>query len=438
MARGWTALSRWRGALASDPMENANDEPLEAVRHVAGKSSWDALSELVPSAADVPLRDALKNWVLALLLARIGRQEEVDWAQAASDPKADYRGDRPRFVSWREAWRGVVSATTIGDASLWLDAAAQMGPSLAPPARKRSARRLEAARRMGFAHPWDIVAPVGRAGLRQAASRLLDATEDLSLAVWRQSSGRPRGAPSVVHDAVAREAGEGWPARLTPRWVDDLFGPMARGRTIDMPALPATLGASSFVRGLRSFGYALRIGASPGSMPFALTRYSTFLAAHRLGLVLASLALEPDWQVRALGVGRRVAQAQSRVLARTALLEARTEAARLILGDDAEPAPREAFDELGVRLFQAPLDARLRGAWPAPRDDEPARLVALLQSRTFADRLRDVFDADWYRNPRAWSHLHGLAAIPDSEPADAETLNEQIAAWVRFFEGALG
>ncbi|MDP9150574.1 MAG: hypothetical protein M3O36_11625, partial [Myxococcota bacterium] len=129
---------------------------------------------------------------------------------------------------------------------------------------------------------------------------------------------------------------------------------------------------------------------------------------------------------------------QTRVLARTALLEVRLQAARLLLGDDAEPAPRAAFDELGVRLFLAPLDARLRGAWPTARDDEPGRLVALLQSRGFADGLRDTFDIDWYRNPRAWSHLHGLAAVPENEPADHKTLDRQLATWLRFFEEALG
>ncbi|MDP9034108.1 MAG: hypothetical protein M3O50_04835 [Myxococcota bacterium] len=437
VALGWTAVSRWRHALVHDG-EEVDAEPLQSVRHIAGKSTFEALADFAASASDLPLRDALKRWVFALLLARIGREDEVAWARAASEKGAHYRGNSPRSASWRDAWRGVVSARTTNDASQWLDAAAQSGPRLAGVARARSSRRLEVGRRMGFAHPWDAVTPVRHVRLRQLASQLLDVTEDLFLATWRGELEGRTGAARVLHAAVARDAGEGWPARLTSQWLRDTVGPMTGGRAIDLPPLPRALGASSFMRALRSFGYALRVSAAPRSMPFALARDPSFVSEHRLGFVIAMLALDPQWQARTLGVGARVAHTQCRVLARTALLDIRLQAMRVLLGDDAELAPRADFDELGVRLFFAPLDARLRGAWPTAREDEPGRLVALLQSRGFADRLRDTFDVDWYRNPRAWSHLDGLAAVPENEPADGDTLEGQIAACLRFFEGLLG
>ena len=126
------------------------------------------------------------------------------------------------------------------------------------------------------------------------------------------------------------------------------------------------------------------------------------------------------------------------MVARTALLDARTRAARVLLGDDAAPAPRDLFDELGTRLVGASLDPRLRGAWPAARDDEPARLVALLEARAFAATLRERFDVDWWRNPRAWAHLRAVSAVPAREPVDAAALPVEADALARAFEAALG
>jgi hypothetical protein len=148
--------------------------------------------------------------------------------------------------------------------------------------------------------------------------------------------------------------------------------------------------------------------------------------------------VDVEWQVRVLALGRRTALRQARILARTALLDARLHAARLLLAGDAGPVPRDLFDELGHRLFGLPLDARLRGAWPAARDDEPARFVALVEARPFTDALRDRFDVDWFRNPRAWAHVRAISAVPAAEPHDPKTLDPGVERLARAFEGALG
>jgi hypothetical protein len=437
VARGWRALSQWRSALAHDP-DGADEDPLEPVRHVAGKSMLDALSKLVPSAADAPLRDGLKRWVFALIQARIGRSDEVAWALAASHRGAPYGGDRPRQVSWREAWRGVAAARSVGEAALWLDAAAHGGPALAEVGHKRASRRVELAHRLGVDHPWAPLAPIAPAALLGAASRLLDATEELSRAEWKDSMRGEAVPAAVLHAAVGRDAGEGWPAHLTARWLEDVFGGAFRGLRVELPPLPAAVGATSFARALYALGVAVRIAAASLSRPFAVACEPAFVGAHRFGFVFGALTANAQWQGRALGVGRRVAQAQSRVLARSALLDARLHATRLILGDDAAPAPRDRFDELGTRLFGRGLDPRLRGAWPAAREDEPARFVALLQSREFARQLRDQFDSDWYRNPRAWAHLQALGAAPAHESIGASALTAHVDELAREFEGVLG
>lgn len=438
VARAASALARWRTKLARAPEEHAAEDVIEPYRHVAGKSTWDALRALLPGAGETPLRDALVPWVGVLTVARVGREDDVAQARASAEAKARFAGDPPRLASWRQAWRGVVAAKTPAEARLWLEAAADVGPAVASAANEAAARRVEVARRLGLSNPWELLGAGEPRSLRAAAWQLLDATEDLALAVRKEALRAPVHAAEVIHLAVGREAGHGWPARLAPRWIEEVFGPGLSGLRIDLPPLPEALGAASFARALGALGFAVRIAAAPAGAPFSIAREPGSRAAHRLAAVFAGLAADAEWQARALGVGRRTALRQARVLARTALIDSRLAAARLLLGDDASPAPRDLFDELGPRLFGSALDARLRGAWPGVRLDEPARFLARIESRARGRALREGFDVDWYRNPRAWSHIRAASAVPAHEPVDDQVLSSEVDSLARGFEEALG
>jgi hypothetical protein len=436
VARAAKALARWRTLLGDHPEEAVDEDPFEGVRRVAGKSTWDRLGELSSSAGDESLRVALRRWVLALVQARIGGVDDLAWAREAAVPRGRFEGERPRQVSWRDAWRGVALAKTAAETRSWLEAAAGAAPSLAPVRALRGARRVELARRMGLSHPWEPAA-VGLVPLRASASRFLERTDDLSRAVWRESLGAEPAMAAILHAAAAREAGDGWPARLTPRWLEEQFGAAARGLVLELPALPQTIGAASFARGLALFGYAFRVASAQGAMPFALACDPWFVAAHRLAFVFGALAADAEFFLRALGVGRRTADAQARVLARTLLFEARVSAARVLLGGD-ESAARDAFDDIGSRLFGSAIDRRFHGVWPAARVDEPARWLALLLAPGLRESLRDHFDTDWFRNPRAWAELRAHGAGPAFEAVDEGTLGSSGEALVRSFERALG
>jgi hypothetical protein len=438
VARGVGLLARWRADLARDPEGAAGLEPLESVRRVTGKSAYDALGDLAVSAVDGPQRDGLRAWVVALLLARVVRDDDVAWAREANDPRGKYAGDPPERVTWKTAWRSLPAARTAGDARLWFDAACEVAPRLAGVARERAAKRLEAARRLGLAHPWDALVPGRHAELRAAAEKLLRSTDDLAAAVMRSVVREGGGPAAVIHSAVGRDAGEGWPGRLTARWVDEAFRGRPAGLKPVIAALPAALGASSFARALAAFGFALRGAAVARATPFALGHEPGHRAAHRLGFVFGSLAADVTWQEHVLGVGRRTAMAQVRVVARAMLFTARLDAARLLLGDEADFAPRDGFSELGARVFGSALDDRLRGAWPTARDDEPSRFLARIEAPGMADGLRDRFDADWFRNPRAWNHLHAVSALALPEPIDGATLDAAAEGTARRFEAVLG
>ena len=130
VARASASLARWRSKLARDPEAHADEDPLEPVRRAAGKSTWEALRELAPPAAEVPLRDALIPWVGAFTMARLVREDDVAWARAAAEARVPFQGEPPRLVSWRDAWRGVVTARNAAEAGLWLSAAGDVGEAL--------------------------------------------------------------------------------------------------------------------------------------------------------------------------------------------------------------------------------------------------------------------------------------------------------------------
>jgi hypothetical protein len=438
VARAVEQIERWRQDLRRDPEDRRTHDPFEDVRRASAKSTRDALGDFTPSAADIPWRDALMQWVAVLLQARLGLADDLERERETVAPRGRFNGTPARLVSWREAWRGIVAARTTGEAGRWLDAACEAVSSLPALGRKSATRRVEIARRMGFAHPWEITVPVSHAVLRLAAVRLLDVTEDLSIAVRREMGPGAVGVAATLHHATAREAGDGWPARLSPRWLEEMFGALASGMPIRLPPLAPALGASSFARALYEFGFAVRIGATPSTLAFALARDPASVGAHRHGFLFGSLPSDLEFQRQELGLGRRVAAAQARLLARTALLDVRIQAARILLGDDSAPAPTDQYDEIGVRLFGVRLDRRLRGAWPLARDDEPGRLVALLQAPSLRDTLRNRFDIDWFRNPAAWAHLRAQGAAPAREAIDGSALAPSAESLGRAFEEALG
>src|SRR5260370_311396 len=99
VARAFTALAGWRPRLASDPEGCADEDPLLGLRHVAAKSTADALAQQSASMADEALRDALCQWVRALGLARIELVDELAQALAAAETRGRFEGRSPKRAS---------------------------------------------------------------------------------------------------------------------------------------------------------------------------------------------------------------------------------------------------------------------------------------------------------------------------------------------------
>ena len=435
-------------------------DPFGELRHTTTQATYRALADLTPSILDVPLRDGLVRWVYELLQLRIGLDLAVDESEAAHavDVKLPARvaAERARvqregegsvsrsdvdFATFQEAFDAVVRAADPTKADAALSRAADLALPVAAARRERRARRFEAARRLGLAEPFALATPSSVTRVPSVlAHALLDATEPRAAAILKDAQKRSDGpwrAASAIFLGVGHDAPEGWPARPLARWLDDVWQPLVP-RGVPLPPQAAPLASSSFLRAACKWGFAWKTASAPRSLPFALARDPYPTPAYRFGFALASAIAEPSFQRRFLELPSRPAAAQARVLRRTMLLHVRTHAARVILGTS-EHVDAALFEEITARTFGAPMPASLRDVWPAPRVGDAAHLDALLTTRPFVDAVVARFDEDWYRNPKAGTHLTGLACAPAFEPDDpGEDAPDRASELARFFERTLG
>ena len=417
------ALERWRIRLAAGDAGALASSPLEQHRAVAGKRAKEQLLERPPSAHELPLRDALVPWIEELTVARVSRDVEVTRAEAYVKERTPVRLVVPTKATARELVHGVLAAQAAAEAQVHLDALAKLGPALKDAERQRADLRRELYLRLDVDDPTThFVVP--RAPLEEALTAFLDASDDVARELLRRK-GREK-LPLALDLSLAREAKEGWPTKLGPRWFAELFGKHTRGLSIELPPLPPAVGASSFALALHRFGVALRRASAGRGVPFALRDRVRFVDAHRHGALFASLLVSEPFQRRALGVGSQVAEAQARTVGIALLFSARRLAARFLV------TRGRAFDELSERIFGEALPAALAGAVLRPHDDDDALGAALLTTVPLADELRDRFDEDWFRSPRAFEHLRSRSTVPSAEEAPTKEAALRLA---RTFEG---
>jgi len=437
VSRAVAASAAFRKSLADDPPGAVGS--LAGHRPVSGQQALTALRERGGVSQDAEWRDALCRWIAVLAVRRVSEQAEIDLAQVEAERTARVHLEVDRMVAFREAWRELVTTASPRDAAAWLTAAADRGQVVASARQEVRARRHEALVRLGYAS-WAQLTGESDA-VASSAADFLRATDDLAAEVRREATRAERPAAGTfvgaVLEAIARDAPDGFSARLTLHTIMDMFGGSegSRGLRLDVP-LPRVLGAASFARALVSFGAAFRrAGAASGKTPFALASDATFVDAHRFGFVFGALVTDPVFHRKGLGVVARVADKQARIVAKTALLHARTLALQALMSREDTRPDRALFEELTHRVYGHALPATLLGAFPRARfEDEAARAEALFSSLAMLRDLRERFDEDWFKNPRAWRSLRARASGPariPAEPLDAASL-------ARAFEESLG
>ena len=457
--QAWLALGTTEArdqARSFDPFDGTQ------LRHTAALSTYRALVALEPSILDVPLRDGLLRWVHELLQVRVGYDLAIDDADAenALDSRLtvaqlaeltraaaaaaaagagalaapDERGSVAH--TYRDAFASIVRASNDARGAGALARAGELAAPVAAVRKERRERRFEAARRLGVAHPFALAST---ADIGALAKSLLDATEPFAVELFKQArktADGPWRASSAIQLALGHGAKQGWPAHLGQRWLDEAFSAIAP-RGVAVGTLPAPIGSATFLRAAVRWGFTWRTSGTPRSMPFGLARDPYPVPAHRFGFAIASVIAEPSFQRRTLELPSRSAAAQARVLRTTMFLHARVIAARALLSAEEHVTP-SLFEEMGSRVFGAPLPAPMRDAWPDPRASEPAQLLGLLGTQAFLRDLVERYDDDWFRNPKAGKHLMSLACGP---AFDLEPLAPNVAApasLARAFEEALG
>lgn len=446
VARAQRSVEQARALLATKEGREAarSRDPFEGVRDVAGQSVFKALRELDAGPAQALHREALLRWVHELLQVRIGWELTIDEADAihAPDPRLASRAVKERaivstpsgplpggapdlgaaLVTFDAARRGLVEAPAPAAAEIALRRLAELAGPVVAVRNELRARRFEAARRLGLDHPWSLATSdtSGPSKLEELARAVLDATDPLASELHRdlrRRTGTGTLDPSrSIHESFARDAREGWPARLSARWLEDVFRAIAP-RPPRLASLPPAVGGASFLRAAASWGFALRLAGIPRALPFALARDPHPVEAHLFGGILAAAVADRVFAKRKLGIPSRPADTHARVLGRTLFLALRTRAAELLAGMRDVPRDDE-LEELTARLFGAPLPRALALAWSfgglagSARVDAPARFVGALRTHEVVRGLVDRFDEDWFDNPRAGAHLASVAAGP--------------------------
>jgi hypothetical protein len=202
-----------------------------------------------------------------------------------------------------------------------------------------------------------------------------------------------------------------------------------------LPPLPAALGAASFARALGAFGAALADAAAP-RMPFSTSRPPFDSRRHRRAGLFASLAADPVFAARALGLGRGGARDQARGVARAMLVTLRLDAARVLLRGALESPPQEGaprFEEHTAAALGVPIPAALLGVVPRLAPEDAVRFAGSLVAATDRRALIDRFDEDWFRSPHAARAIREEDALPASSavPLTSAALEAGVSEIVR-------
>lgn len=376
-------------------------DPLARWARVCSRQTWTALEGAPPE----ELATELRAWVGALYAERQSwtarRRLAERWAGRPTGapmpppPEIDARGLRRRLLAGADGdARGRAAEQLVAVAGPLAEAAGEL-----------------------LAERWAALEQVGAAGLAslavagaapelasKAAERLLDVTDDLASEF--------RGAPwwEALHRTMGTEMADGWPARLSPRWVREIF----RGTELvdRLPASPMALalplGAMSFARAVGGFGVVLLDQARDESPWFTLHQHPYGTRRHERFGLFASIVADRSFARVMLRLGRDRAGAHARGMARCILQSVRVEAWRVLSASALTKGAEEGLERFGVvgaRVLGASVPHRLLGVLPSFRPTDGCGLVGAILAASARRQLVERHDEDWYRNPAAASWL---------------------------------
>lgn len=410
--------------------------PSDRLRWITSRETLQAVAERKGDPA-VP---ALSGWVFALLLLRANLAAFWDISATRSEKRVRVREPEPAELDLHEVViRLVADPRRVREDAVTCLAAA--GSPLADPVVAAAERAMEIARRAGLAHLDDVYSPLPRAELATLAADFQHRTDDLTKNVLSRGDS----LAVVLGRGAALELSLPFPAQLGPRWVLGLF-PRETG-LFDVPglslgALPRAVTGASFARVLARLGarYADATSASEVLPVFASTPAE--LRRRTFGALFASLFVNQPFLRRALGFNAAEASRASRAFALVYLAAARLAAAKVLsrpalLSGNGDLARESAADQTAQALYtEVPRGLAL--VLPRPRLTDPGSFLALCLGARLAVRMRESFDDDWFRNPRAFSQLHDELARQEPLTLSAEPAKEGSVLVARSLADLLG
>lgn len=392
------AFEQWRSAaraLRKDP-DASRRNVLEEHRAVTTRSMWIELGER----AKDPILAAARVWAYALVLERVVWPARVLAADALHEAVIEVPDLEPSRLSPRTVLNRVLNDPEADRRRFYVRAFERGSRSLRDALFVMAERRAEAIRRLGVddADAYEVPLDPSSALIR-VAERVLEVTEPYLTRGFRRWD-------EVVAFGLARDAGEGWPARLSLRWFTQLFGPTGLLDGLALPAMepPQLLGAVSFVRALALFGRVYAEADVPRAAPFVFKRSPFDLRVARRAGLFGTLPFDPVFGVRVLGLGRARAMDQARRIVRSLVVSLRLDALRVLLRGSvllSSRARHERFEEYSARALGASLPADLEFVLPNVGPSDPTRLLGTLLALSDRRSLIERFDEDWFRSPHA-------------------------------------
>ena len=381
-----------------------------------------------------PAQRELRDWIAALTIERVTHEDRVETERAMRRERHTIAplGDQ----KWSLRALSLEGVLTNVEARRERIASGING--VAEEASSRAtwwlARRHAAAAQLGLSGLREVEAPL-------AAELSIDRVVDTALSSTDDLAGEAFTDVSSWADALARgtalDAQEGWPARLSTRWLWSLFGkgPFADGMRVDVPPLGTSCCGASFLRALDAFGSALHGGAAElNRLPFILRDRPYDAARASYGALFASLLGSVPFTRKRLGLGVATAKEQARMMARAMLVHTRVAVIKAAVASCADDEhARDTHASVGTRALLVSLPDELTGVVPRYDPRATSKLAGILIGARLREQLEERYDEDWFDNPRA------LASIREIDCSarvvlDEEALMVGAKAAARFFE----
>ena len=417
------ALRRFRARQSRG--EARDEDPFFAARLLSGKTAFLAVNELPESD---PLKAPLRRWVYLLAEARINlpttmriTEERHAVQHVVNRPDHDRvalatmleraLAERKRRDAWLASYLGACGTLATAVSILW-------------------ERRAEVASRMGLRGPDDVEGT--GADVHAAAEAWLARTDDAFDSVARES------LSDLVSLALAEDAPGEFSRHLSPRTILDFFREtdLLRSVELDPGPLPAPVAPASIARALHRVFASFVDATAPADQPFVVAHDPQGLRRYLFGALFATLPGEAPFARHVFQVDPGKLTDYRRKFASAFLVESRAAALKVLLRKSALEGGRsfgQAFESGTERALGVPLPPDARGALYHLESDDPQRFAGLLLAAARAAELRDEYDEDWYRNPRAVEQIRDEARLP---PA-VTTTNDALADGARALDAAL-